>query len=180
MSTSCVTAAPSRHLPGEAHSPPAAFPFVTRLAQVAAPSGYLGGAAAGESTTSKPLFKKLCRPCRLATTRQATLQLQPSQQLRPGVAQNALGDTRRHATQFARRPSVWACAPEGGANQLLDLDARVLKSKSPHCFSSQFHHKTSRNKGSNAPRPAGRGKTFGPLLWGPPGAHPNPKVQKES
>jgi hypothetical protein len=59
------------------------------------------------------------------------------------------------------------------------VDAQVRKSKSRRRFSSQFHHKTSRNNGSNAPRPASKGKTFGPLLPGPPGAHANPKVQKE-
>jgi hypothetical protein len=39
-------------------------------------------------------------PCRLATTRQAPLQLQHAQQLRPCVAKNASGDTRRHATEL--------------------------------------------------------------------------------
>jgi hypothetical protein len=43
-------------------------------------------------------------------------------------------------------------------------------------FSSRFRQKTSRNKGSNAPRPASGGTTFGSLFLGPPGAHANPKV----
>ena len=54
MSTSCATAAPTRHPPGEAHAAPAALPLPTRVAQVAATSGYLGGAAARGSTTSEP------------------------------------------------------------------------------------------------------------------------------
>ena len=55
MSISCATAAPTHHPPGEAHAAPGALPpLPTRLAQVAAPSGYLGGAAARGSITSSP------------------------------------------------------------------------------------------------------------------------------
>ena len=51
-----------------------------------------------------------CRPCRLATTRQAKSQLQPAQQLRPAAAQNASGDTRRHATERRATDST-SCRP---------------------------------------------------------------------
>ena len=59
MSTPCDTAAPTRHPPGEAHAAPRALPLTTRLAQVAAPSGYLGGAAARGSTTRSPIEQPL-------------------------------------------------------------------------------------------------------------------------
>ena len=95
MFISCAAAAPTRHPPGEAHAAPRTLlPLTTRLAQVAALSGYLGGAAARGSTTMSPIEQPLS-PCRLASTRQATSQLQPAQQLRPGVAKNASG---RHQT----------------------------------------------------------------------------------
>jgi hypothetical protein len=72
---------------------------------------------------------------------------------------------KRHATQFAGTAPrlAYACRRGQSTFGLLDLDSRVRKSKSRPRFSSHFHHNTSRNKGSNAPRPAGRGKTFGPL-----------------
>jgi len=97
MSISCAIAAPTHHPPGEAHAAPRAIPLPTRLAQVAAPSGYLGGAAARGFIASSPIEQPLSS-CRLTTTRHATPQLQPAQQLRPAVAKNASGDTRRHAT----------------------------------------------------------------------------------
>jgi len=182
MSTFCDTAAPTRHPPGEAHAAPRALPLTTWLAQVAAPSGYRGGAAARGMTTTSPIEEPLsplsshdnttgdistptrsttsvfCRqkrirrhstalgviyrlweesptpmpfttpchsgpikpflgseppptvfatskpkkplsPCRLMNTRHTTPQLQLAQQLRPAVAQNASGDTKRHATK---------------------------------------------------------------------------------
>ena len=99
MFTPCVAAAPTRHPPGEAHAAPRVLPPQTaRVAQVAAPSGYLGGAAARGWITSSPIEQPLS-PCRHTTTRQATPQLQTTQQLRPAVAQNASGDTGRHATK---------------------------------------------------------------------------------
>ena len=65
----------------------------------------------------------------------------------------------------SRAPDAWRTRSWSGQSTfgLLDLDLRVRKSKSRPRFSSQFHHSTSRNKGSNAPRPTRRGKTFGPL-----------------
>ena len=117
MSISCATAAPTPHPPGEAHAAPRALPPTSRPAQVAAPSFYLGGAAArGLPQGSQPK-----RPCRLTSTRQTTPQLQPAQQLRPSVAQNASGDTTRQAT---------ARLAEGG-NQLLDFWTGTRTSGNP-------------------------------------------------
>ena len=67
---------------------------------------YLGGAAAGGS----PQGSQPKSPCRPAITRQATSQLQPAQQLRPTVAQNASGDTKRHATASRAMDST-SCRP---------------------------------------------------------------------
>jgi len=177
MSTFCAAAAPTRHPPGDAHAAPRALSVRIRVAQVAAPSGYLGGSAARGSITTSPIEEPLSSlsprdnttddaptpthpttsaywrqkrirrhhatpstypprlrqptrgrpmhgvldylggaaaggspqgsqpksPRRLATTRQTTSQLQPTQQLRPAVAQNASGDTTRHTT--ASRPT---------------------------------------------------------------------------
>ena len=70
MSTSCAAAAPTRHPPGEAHAAPRVLPPQTaRVAQVAAPSGYLGGAAARGWITSSPIEQPLS-PCRPVATRQ--------------------------------------------------------------------------------------------------------------
>ena len=101
MSRSCAVTAAACHPRGEAHSPPAAFPFVTQIAQVAAPAA-TWAAQPQEAPPQQAQSKTPCRSCRLATTRQATLQLQPAQQLRPSVAKNASGDTKRHATTSSR------------------------------------------------------------------------------
>ena len=56
MSTPCAAAAPTRHPPGEAHAAPRVLsPQTAWVAQVAVPSGYLGGAAARGSTTSSSI-----------------------------------------------------------------------------------------------------------------------------
>jgi hypothetical protein len=68
MSTLCATAAPTRHPPGEAHAAPAALHLTTRVAQVAAPSGYLGGAAARGSIASSPIEESLSLPSPRDTT----------------------------------------------------------------------------------------------------------------
>ena len=60
MSTFCAAAAPTHHPPGEARAASVAIsPPTTRVAQVAAPSGYLGGAAARGSTTTSPTEEPL-------------------------------------------------------------------------------------------------------------------------
>jgi hypothetical protein len=74
MSTPCAAAAPSRYPPREAHSPPAASGLVTARRWPARstgspgcrPSGFLGGAAAGGSTTRSPNEA----PCRPVASRQ--------------------------------------------------------------------------------------------------------------
>jgi hypothetical protein len=155
-----------RHPRGEAHSPPAASPFATRVAQVAAPAATW----AAQPQEAQPQGARLKGPCRLATTRQATPQLQPAQQLRPCVAQNASGDTRRHATQFARRSSVWAYAPEGGANQLLDFWTWTRASGNPKVapvfqpISSQNIEKQRLKRAATG----GKRKDFWTALMGPP------------
>ena len=52
--------------------------------------------------------------------------------------------------------------------RLLRPDARVRKCKSRSPFSSRLRQKTSSNRGSNAPRPAGERKDFCGTLMGPP------------
>ena len=196
MSTHCDTAAPTRHPPGEAHAAPSALPPTTRLAQVAAPSGYLGGAAARGSINSSRIEEPLsprdnttddaptpthpttsvwCRPKRIrrhhATAPQgsgAFCHWQRSTPTSPPVAKGSRPPPRPHpggACPIAGSPR-WAQPIKDESIsfwRLLYQDARVRKSKSPACFSSPFHQKQSRNNGSNAPRPAGSGKTFGPL-----------------
>ena len=57
----------------------------------------------------QPKPRAPCRSRRLATTRQATPQLQPTQQLRPCVAKNASGDTERHTHHPPRHLSPPRC-----------------------------------------------------------------------
>ena len=185
MSTSCITAAPTRHPSGEAQAAPVALPLpATTIAAALAmnrageplthrPQPSLAGGVAcpvarhvaaqslrstnvDAPTPTHPTTSALCRPKRIRR-------------------HQTTHDTIR-APSHARHASL-----KGGANQLLDFwtpGAQVRKSKSRSRFSNPFRQKQSRNKASNAPRPAGRGKTFGPPLWGPPGAHAGPKVQK--
>jgi hypothetical protein len=63
MSTFRAAAAPTRHPPGEAHTAPIPLPLpATRLAQVAAPSGYLGGAASTPQQRNRSGPVAPCRP----------------------------------------------------------------------------------------------------------------------
>ena len=135
MSTFCATAAPTRHPPGDAHAAPRALPLTTRVAQVAAPSGYLGGAAARGSTTTSPIKKPLSPLSpRDNTTRDIPTPTHPttSAYCRPKRIR------RRHAT--ARLA--------GGDNQLLDFWTGTLASgnpKVPAVFPAHFitkHRKT--------------------------------------
>ena len=120
----CATAAPTRHPPGAAHSLPAPAPLVTTF--MASPRSMIR-AVGGSSTTiahggERRLRRRSRAPFPTAPSRShclavrdpshkrrrlkfsspvslsPSLQLQPAQPLGISVAQNALGDTRRHAT----------------------------------------------------------------------------------
>ncbi|QDT76234.1 hypothetical protein I41_54840 [Lacipirellula limnantheis] len=130
MSTSCATAAPTRHPPGEAHAAPGALPppatsIAAALAMNRAGEHVVGGvadadaafhfltprplhAAAGSEPPPTKLSDQACRP---TTARHTTSQLQPAQQLRPAVAQNASGDTTRHATALGVIKRLWEASP---------------------------------------------------------------------
>ena len=133
MSTSCATAAPTRHPPGEAEAAPGALPLpaTTKAAALAmnrAGDHVVGGvsdadsafhfhpprplhAAAGSETPPTELSD---RACRLTITRQATPQLHPHQRVQPGVAKNASSDTTRRAT--ARLHGVGSLLPLAATN----------------------------------------------------------------
>jgi hypothetical protein len=174
MSISCVTAAPIRHPPGEANAASRALPPPAWVAQVAAPAATW--AAPPQEAQSQGARSK--GPCRLATTRQATLQLQPAQQLRLGVAKNASGDTRRHATQLARRPTrlteelinFWTFGPGR---------ARPEIQKCPpffHPISSQNIEKQRLKRAATG----GKRKDFWIALMGPPRRAPQSKSPKRT
>ncbi|QDT73991.1 hypothetical protein I41_31830 [Lacipirellula limnantheis] len=134
MSTSRAAAAPTRHPPGEAQPAPGALPLpatttTAALAMNGAGEHLVGGVsdadavhhatphrprqAALESETPPTVFatSKPKTPCRLKTTRQATSQLQPNQRVQPAVAQNASGDTGRHATAPGVIKRLWEASP---------------------------------------------------------------------
>jgi hypothetical protein len=69
---------------------------------------------AAQPQEAQPQGARSKGPGRLATTRQATPQLQPAQHLRPFVAKNASGDTTRHAT--ARLEGVGSLLPLAATN----------------------------------------------------------------
>ena len=97
MYTFCATAAPTHHLPGEAHSPSAPAPLVTMFAVDRASEVASRRPAAHPNRPRRPLSSPL--------SPSATPQLQPAQPLWDRVAQNASGDTRRHAGCHCRAAS---------------------------------------------------------------------------
>jgi hypothetical protein len=103
MYTYCATAAPTRHPPGEAHSPSAPAPLVTTFV-----TGPLPVNRASEATSRRlaahPIGTR--RPLSSLLSLRSTPQLQPAQPLRDCVAKNASGDTRRHATESSRLCSM--------------------------------------------------------------------------
>ena len=159
MSTFCAAAAPTRHPPGEAQAAPGApLPASTLAAALVTNRG-------GERLTHRP------QACVAPFHQPRHPNSNPPNNFGLVSPKMPPGDTRRHATPFARRPRS-PCAPERRTNQLLDFwtsGAQVRKSKSRCRFSHPCRQKQSRNKGSGAPRPASGGRTFGPLLWGPLG-----------
>ncbi len=99
MFTCCVTAAPTRYPPGEAHPLPAPAPLLTTFAAGSLPVNTASEVAsrrlAAHSTGARqPLSSPLSLP-----SLSATPQLQPAQALSNCVAKNAFGDTIRHGTE---------------------------------------------------------------------------------
>ena len=94
MFISCTTAAPTRHPPGEAHSLHAPALLMTTFA-----AGPLPVSRASKVASRRLAAHPICtrHPLSSPLSPSATPQLQPAQPLRACVAQNASGDTRRHA-----------------------------------------------------------------------------------
>jgi len=106
MSTLCATAAPTHYPPGEAHSLPATAPLVTTFVAGPLPVNRASEVAARRLATH-PIGTR--RPLSSPPSLSATPQLHPAQPLWARVAQNASGDTRRHAT--ARPAGVGSLLP---------------------------------------------------------------------
>jgi hypothetical protein len=165
MSTSCATAAPTRHPPREvsrcASHPPAAdtanpgcrpqrlpgrrsrrrLSPSSPIEEPLSPLSPRDNTTGDISTPTRPTTSALCRPKRIRRHKAS--------------CDTICAPLHARRARLKEEPiNFWTFGPRR---------ARPEIQKSPP-FSSQFHHKTSRNKGSNAPRPAGRGKTFGPLL----------------
>jgi len=94
----CAAAAPTRHPPGEAYSLLAPAPLVTTFA-----AGPLPVSRASEVASRRLAAHTMGtrRPLSSPLSLSATPQLQPAQPLPTRVAKNAIGDTTRHATDFA-------------------------------------------------------------------------------
>jgi hypothetical protein len=99
MSISCAAVAPSRHPPGEAHSPPAASPLVTPRRWPARTTRR--GQRVHRAPTDKFAPRTITSPCRPPTTFTATRQLQRTQRVATSVAKNTFRDRMAHATEFA-------------------------------------------------------------------------------
>ena len=95
MFTFCATAAPTRHPPGEAHSLHAPALLMTTFAAGPLPVSR-ASKVASRRLAAHPIRTR--RPLSWPLSLSATPQLQPAQPLWSRVAQNASGDTRRHAT----------------------------------------------------------------------------------
>ncbi|BBO32590.1 hypothetical protein PLANPX_2202 [Lacipirellula parvula] len=96
MSISCVTAAPTHHPPGEAHSLLAPASLVTKFAAGPLPVNRASEVAARRLAA---LNTGTRRPPSPLLSLSATPQLQLAQPLSNCVAKNAFGDTIRHATE---------------------------------------------------------------------------------
>ncbi len=105
MSTSCATAAPTRHPPGEAHSPSTPAPLVTTFAAGPLPVNR-ASEVASRQLAAHPIRTR--RPLSSPLSLTATPQLQPAQPLSTRVAKNASGDTKRHTTA---RPPLTSPSP---------------------------------------------------------------------
>ena len=110
MSTFCATTAPTHHPPGEAHAAPAALtPITTRVRPQRLP-----GRRSRQRLHHQQPNRRDLSPCRLAPTQNRASPFRPAQQLRPSVAKNTPGDTKRHAT--ARLEGVGSLLPLAATN----------------------------------------------------------------
>jgi hypothetical protein len=139
MFISCVTAAPIRHPPGEANAAPRALPPPAWVAQVAAPSGYLGGAAARGSITRSPIEGTLSprdnttgdnptptSPTTLASCRQKRLRRHKAS--RDNIIATSLHQLSRQSTPSMSAKNYWQTLAD--TTELADM-AR-LDSLQPH------------------------------------------------